>query len=277
MGGYSFEMLGIAFLLTLIAGLSTGIGALMAFILKRRSTIPLSIGLGFSAGVMIYVSFEEILKLSKEEFSHYVSAPHAQLLALGAFLGGVIITAIIDRFIPKDVNPHELKSMGEVKGLKVGVEDHTLNLKRTGVFTAIAIAIHNFPEGFATFVSALNDPTLGIAIAFAIAIHNIPEGIAVSLPIYHATGNKHQAFWYSFFSGLAEPLGAVVGFVLLASFLNGIVMGALFGIVAGIMVYISFDELLPAARVYGNAHSTILGIIGGIMVMAVSLVLFEMV
>lgn len=277
MGGYTFETIGIAFLLTLIAGLSTGIGALMAFVLKRRSTLPLSIGLGFSAGVMIYVSFEEILHLSKEEFAHYVSLPQAQLLALLAFLGGVVLTAVIDRFIPDDVNPHELKSMGEVKGLRPGVEDHTLNLKRTGTFTAIAIAIHNFPEGFATFVSALNDPTLGLAIAFAIAIHNIPEGIAVSLPIYHATGNKHQAFWYSFASGLAEPLGAVIGFVLLASFLNGIVMGALFGIVAGIMVYISFDELLPAARVYGNAHSTILGIIGGIMVMAVSLVLFEIV
>ncbi len=277
MGGYSWDIIGIAFLLTVLAGLSTGIGALMAFVLKKKSTIPLSIGLGFSAGVMIYVSFEDILHLSRGEFAHYVSEPHAELLALAAFLGGVLLTALIDRFIPNDVNPHELKPMGEVRGLKAGEEDHTLNLKRTGVFTAVAIAVHNFPEGFATFVAALNDPALGIAIAFAIAIHNIPEGIAVSLPIYHATGNKHQAFWYSFFSGLAEPLGAVVGFVLLASFLNGIMMGALFGIVAGIMVYISFDELLPAARVYGNAHSTILGIVGGIMVMAVSLVLFKMV
>lgn len=277
MGGYSAEVIGTAFLLTLLAGLSTGIGALMAFILKKRSTIPLSIGLGFSAGVMIYVSFEDILHLSRVEFAHYVTEPHAELLALGAFLGGVVLTALIDYFIPNDVNPHELKSTNDIKGLRPGVEDHTLNLKRTGIFTAIAIAIHNFPEGFATFVAALNDPTLGVAIAFAIAIHNVPEGIAVSLPIYHATGNKHQAFWYSFFSGLAEPLGAVIGFVLLASFLNGIVMGVLFGVVAGIMVYISFDELLPAARVYGNAHSTILGIIGGIMVMAVSLVLFKMV
>jgi ZIP family zinc transporter len=276
MGGYSWEAIGIAFLLTLLAGLSTGVGALIAFVLKKGSTIPLSIGLGFSAGVMIYVSFEDILHLARAEFAHYVSAPHAQLLALAAFLGGVVLTALIDRLIPDDVNPHEYRTMGEVKGLKEGETDHTKNLRRTGIFTALAIAIHNFPEGFATFVTALSDPTLGMAIAFAIAIHNIPEGIAVSLPIYHATGNKHEAFWYSFASGLAEPLGAVIGFVLLASFLNGIMMGILFGMVAGIMVYISFDELLPAARVYGNAHSTILGIIGGIMVMAVSLVLFEM-
>ena len=277
MGGYTLDVIGTAFLLTLLAGLSTGIGAVMAFMLKGRSTVPLSIGLGFSAGVMIYVSFEDILHLSRLEFGHYVTEPQAELLALGAFLGGIILTAVIDRFIPNDVNPHEYRSMGEVKGLKPGETDHTLNLKRTGIFTAVAIGIHNFPEGFATFVAALNDPTLGIAIAFAIAIHNIPEGIAVSLPIYHATGNKHQAFWYSFLSGLAEPLGAVIGFVLLASFMNGVMMGTLFGIVAGIMVYISFDELLPAARVYGNAHSTILGIVGGIMVMAVSLVLFKMV
>lgn len=277
MGGYSFEVIGTAFLLTLLAGISTGIGAVMAFVLKGRSTVPLSVGLGFSAGVMIYVSFEDILHLSRIEFAHYVADSYAELLALAAFLAGVVLTALIDRVIPNDVNPHEYRSMGEVKGLKPGETDHTVNLKRTGIFTAIAIGIHNFPEGFATFVAALNDPALGIAIAIAIAIHNIPEGIAVSLPIYHATGNKQQAFWYSFLSGLAEPLGAVIGFVLLASFMNGMIMGTLFGIVAGIMVYISFDELLPAARVYGNAHSTILGIVGGIMVMAVSLVLFKMV
>ena len=168
--------------------------------------------------------------------------------------------------------------MGEVKELKPGALQHpeTIDLHRTGLFTAIAIAIHNFPEGFATFVSALSDPTLGLAIAVAVAIHNIPEGIAVSLPIYHATGNRKRAFWYSFSSGLAEPLGAIVGFLLLAPFLNEAVMGIIFGMVAGIMVYISFDELLPAARVYGNAHSTLLGIVGGIIVMATSLILFDM-
>lgn len=276
MGGYGWEAIGTAFLLTLFAGLSTGIGAVMAFMLKNRSTVPLSVGLGFSGGVMIYISLEDILPLAQGEFAHYVSPSYAELLALAAFLGGVVLTAVIDYFIPDDINPHELKPIRDITGLKPGGIDHTVNLRRTGIFTAVAIAVHNFPEGFATFVAALNDPTLGIAIALAIAVHNIPEGIAVSLPIYHATGKKREAFWYSFASGLAEPLGALLGFALLAPFLNPAVMGVMFAVVAGIMVYISFDELLPAARVYGNAHSTIFGIVAGIMVMAVSLVLFKL-
>ena len=267
-----------AFLLTLLAGISTGIGAVIAFMFKTRSTIPLSIGLGFSAGVMIYISFEEILDKSREAFSSFYGGPAGEFLALFAFVAGIGLTALIDRFIPEDVNPHELKSPGEVKELRADSDSSPVrfDLHRTGLFTAIAIAIHNFPEGFATFIAALSDPTLGIAIAVAVAIHNIPEGIAVSLPIYHATGNRKRAFWYSFSSGLVEPLGAIVGFLLLAPFLNEAVMGIIFGMVAGIMIYISFDELLPAARVYGNAHSTLLGIVSGIIVMAVSLILFDL-
>jgi ZIP family zinc transporter len=276
MGGYEWEAIGIAFLLTLFAGLSTGIGAVMAFMLKNRSTVPLSVGLGFSAGVMIYISLSDILPLAQGEFAHYVPEAQAEMLALAAFLGGVVLTAIIDRLIPDDINPHELRPSRDFTGLKPGGVDHTINLRRTGIFTAVAIAVHNFPEGFATFVTALNNPTLGVAIAFAIAIHNIPEGIAVSLPIYHATGKKREAFWYSFASGLAEPLGALLGFMLLAPFLNPAVMGASFALVAGIMVYISFDELLPAARVYGNAHSSIFGVVAGIMVMALSMALFKL-
>ena len=276
MGGYEWGAIGIAFLLTLFAGLSTGIGAVMAFMLKNRSTVPLSVGLGFSAGVMIYISLSDILPLAQVEFAYYVPQAQAEMLALAAFLGGVVLTAIIDRLIPDDINPHELRPSRDFAGLKPGGVDHTTNLRRTGIFTAVAIAVHNFPEGFATFVAALNNPTLGIAIAFAIAIHNIPEGIAVSLPIYHATGKKREAFWYSFASGLAEPLGALLGFMLLAPFLNPAVMGASFAMVAGIMVYISFDELLPAARVYGNAHSSIFGVIAGIIVMALSMALFKL-
>lgn len=276
MGGYGWEAIGTAFALTLLAGLSTGIGALMAFVFKNRSTVPLSVGMGFSGGVMIYVSFNEILPMARDGFMHYMAGPYAELTALAAFVGGAILTALIDRLIPDDVNPHELRPNREIAGLKEGGTDTTANLRRTGIFTAAAIAVHNFPEGFATFVAALNDPALGIAIAFAIAVHNIPEGIAVSLPIYHATGRKREAFYYSFASGLAEPAGALIGFVLLAPFLSPAVMGVLFSAVAGIMVYISFDELLPAARVYGNAHLSILGIISGIVVMALSLILFKL-
>ena len=144
----------------------------------------------------------------------------------------------------------------------------------TGLFTALAIALHNFPEGLATFVSALDDPALALPIVFAIAIHNIPEGISVSIPIYHATGSKKKAFLYSFISGLAEPIGALVGWLILMPFMNDTVFGIIFASVAGIMVFISFDELLPAAREYGEHHLSIYGLISGMMLMAVSLLLF---
>jgi len=270
-----------AFLLTVFAGLSTGIGALIAFFSKSKSHTFLSIGLGFSAGVMVYVSFVEILAKSRHAFEViYGSEVIGEALAIVCFFAGIGISALIDRFIPEDVNPHEPKSDKQLSVLKEGSEHSLLKnsaLKRTGIFTALAIGIHNFPEGFATFIAALDDMSVGVTIALAIAIHNIPEGMAVSLPIYHATGERKKAFWYAFISGLAEPVGAIVGFFLLLPLMGDLTFGITFGCVAGIMVYISFDELLPSARLYGNAHTTILGITLGMMVMAVSLVAFKLV
>lgn len=263
---------GPAFLLTLFAGLSTGIGAGLAFFTKPGDTRFLSIGMGFSAGVMIYISFVEILPKSQHEFAAVYGILGGQTLGLLCFFGGIALAFLIDHFIPEDVNPHEFKTKNEIRTLK----SDTAVLKRTGVFTAIAIAIHNFPEGFATFVSALDSLALGIPIALAIAIHNIPEGMAVSLPIYHATGKRRTAFWYAFASGLAEPLGALIGYFLLAPLMGELTLGITFGFVAGMMIYISFDELLPSARVYGNAHTTIVGIVLGMLVMALSLIGFAM-
>lgn len=265
-----------AFTLTLLAGLATGLGGLLALFVRQKSTLGLSIGLGFSAGVMIYVSFMEILPEAQESFAHFGAGP-AHLFAVIAFFAGVGLTALIDRFVPGDVNPHELKGTREFIHIGAGDDGHVkrMALKRTGLFTALAIAIHNFPEGFATFAVAAVDPSLAIVIAVAIAIHNVPEGIAVSLPIYHATGSRKKGFYYAFASGLAEPLGAVAGFLILAPFLNETTLGLVFALIAGIMVYISFDELLPAAREYGNSHSTLGGLIGGMMLMAASLVLFD--
>jgi ZIP family zinc transporter len=165
------------------------------------------------------------------------------------------------------------------------VHDHAIHrekLLRMGLFTALAIGIHNFPEGLATFLAALHDPHLGIAIAVAVALHNIPEGISVSVPIFYATGNRKKAFTYSFLSGLAEPVGAGIAYLAIRLFLgdNGNVvppeiMGVMFGGVAGIMVYISLDELLPTSRAYGKGHDSLLGLIGGMLVMALSLVLMR--
>lgn len=269
-----------AFLLTFLAGLTTSVGAVFAFFSNRSNYTFLSVGMGFSAGAMIYVSFMEILVKSKESFIALYSSPAlGESFAALCFFSGIVLTAFIDRLVPEDVNPHEAKSSSQLRELKPDADPSATRrstLKRTGMFTALAISIHNFPEGFATFVSALEDPTVGITIAIAIAIHNIPEGMAVSLPIYHATGNKRKAFWYATLSGLAEPIGALVGFFLILPFMGDATFGIIFGVVAGIMVYISFDELLPAARVYGNARTTMLGITLGMVVMAISLVAFEL-
>ena len=281
MHNISVETFLFATMLTFLAGFATSIGAILAFFSKKDNYFLLSIGMGFSAGVMIYVSFMEILVKSRESFTQiYSSEITGEILTIICFFLGIILTAFIDKIIPEDINPHEPKSNNQLQELKSDTKSSLLRnskLRRTGIFTAIAIAIHNFPEGFATFVSALENPTIGITIAFAIAIHNIPEGMAVSLPIYHATGEKKKAFWYATISGLAEPLGAIFGFLFLLPFMGESTLGIIFGIVAGIMVYISFDELLPASRVYGNAHTTIVGISLGMFVMAISLVLFKFV
>ncbi|WP_042273899.1 zinc transporter ZupT [[Clostridium] dakarense] len=259
-----------AFMLTIIAGLSTGIGSCIAFFSKKTNTKFLSISLGFSAGVMIYVSMIEIFAKAKNS----LVVPFGDKLGTGitilGFFGGIFLIALIDKLIPKENNPHEVKKISQIEDLTISEK----KLMRTGVFTALAIGIHNFPEGLATFISALQDPSIAIPIVVAIAIHNIPEGISVSVPIYYATGNKKKAFMYSFISGLAEPIGALVGYLLLMPIMNDTVFGILFAGVAGIMVFISLDELLPLSREYGEDHLSIYGLVGGMAVMAVSLLLF---
>lgn len=261
----------LAFGLTLMAGLATGIGSILAFFTKTTNTKFLSLALGFSAGVMIYVSMIEIFVKAKVALVGALDETLGNWATVGGFFGGMLLIALIDKFIPKQGNPHELKKVEDMNASSKAVQDSSL--LKMGTFTALAIAIHNFPEGIATFTSALQDPALGIPIAIAIAIHNIPEGIAVSVPIYFATGDKKKAFKLSFLSGLAEPIGAIVAYFLLMPFLNDIIFGIIFSGVAGIMVFISLDELLPAAKKYDEAHISIYGLIAGMVVMAVSLLL----
>lgn len=262
-----------AFGLTLFAGLSTGIGSALAFFTKKTKTGFLSIALGFSAGVMIYVSMVEIFQKAKDALINVYGDEPGTWYTVAAFFAGIFIIAIIDRLIPSMENPHEVRSIEDMRE-KDSTEIKKKSLLRMGVFSALAIAIHNFPEGLATFAAGLSDPEIALPIAVAIAIHNIPEGIAVSVPIYYATGSRRRAFFLSFLSGLAEPLGALIGFFLLRSFFNDTVFGVLFAAVAGIMVFISLDELLPTAKEYGKPHSAIYGLILGMIVMAVSLLLF---
>ena len=260
-----------AFLLTFMAGISTGIGSLLAFFTKRTNTRLLSVALGFSAGVMIYVSFMEIIVQAQESLVSHWGAHYGTWATVLSFFGGIAVIAIIDKFVPSDENPHELKNMGQEGAAAAAIDPQRLH--RTGIFTALAIGIHNFPEGMATFVAAIAEPNLGVAIAVAIAIHNIPEGIAVSMPIFYATGDRKKAFRYSFLSGLAEPIGAIIGYLILMPFMSPAVFGVLFAGVAGIMVYISLDELLPAAEEYGEHHLCIYGAVSGMGVMALSLLL----
>lgn len=263
---------GFAFAMTLIAGLSTGIGSLLALLTKKANAKFLAVSLGFSAGVMIYVSMVELFQGANEALTQYLGERKGSMVTVIAFFGGMLLISLIDKVIPGEQNPHEIKKPAKEK--ENGVFHEGKSLMRTGLFMALALAIHNFPEGIATFISALQDLSIAIPVVVAIAIHNIPEGIAVSVPIYYATGSRRKAFWYSFLSGLAEPLGAVVGYLLLMPFLNDLIFGIIYAGIAGIMVFISFDELLPTAREYGEHHLSIYGLVAGMMVMAVSLLLF---
>lgn len=259
------ESVWIALSLTLVAGMATGIGSLIAFLAKKTNTKFLSASLGLSAGVMIYVSFMELMPEAAREFARIYSESKAQALMLGAFLSGILLIALIDRLVPEDENPHEVHSMEEHGGKS--------RLKRTGILMALAIGIHNFPEGLATFTTALTSMDIALPIVFAIAIHNIPEGIAVSVPIYHATGSRRKAFWYSFLSGVSEPVGALFGFLFLLPFWSVELNAFLLAFVSGIMVYISFDELLPGTEKYGHHHLGVGGVVLGMLIMGISLIL----
>ena len=251
--------------LTLFAGLATGLGSFLALMTKRTDAKFLSISLGFSAGVMIYVSMIEIFVKAQRALVAELGERGGAWATVGGFFAGVALIAVIDRLVPAPANPHEFPHDDDGRSRR---------LMRMGTLTALAIALHNFPEGFATFVSALQEPSVAIPVAVAIALHNIPEGISVSVPIYHATGNRRKAFTWSFLSGLAEPVGGILGYLLLRPFLTDTLFGVVFAGVAGIMVFVSLDKLLPTAREYGEHHLSIYGLVAGMAVMALSLLLF---
>ena len=261
--------IGIAFSLTMLAGLTTAIGGAIAFITQKDNLKALSVGLGFSAGVMIFVSLVDILPGAKDMLK--INFPNCfEWLVFGGFILGLVVSVAIDYFLPDHVDTQELLNPDAPE------EDNHYKhykLKRAGMLTAIAICVHNFPDGMATFLTTTQNITLGVSVALAIAIHNIPEGIAVALPIYHVTGKKRYAMLYAAMSGITEPIGALVGMLVFGLFLPQIMVGFLMAAVAGIMTYISFDTLLPLAKEYGNWHLSILGIMSGILFIWLSLIL----
>lgn len=261
--------IGLAFSLTMLAGLTTAVGGAIAFVTKKDNLKALSIGLGFSAGVMIFVSMVDIIPGSEKLLR--LGFPHSfQWLVYGGFVLGLLISILIDYFLPDHIDAEELLN----PDLPEEEDKHRhYKLKRAGILTAVAICVHNFPEGMATFLTTTQDITLGFSVALAIAIHNIPEGIAVALPIYHVTGKKRYAMLYAALSGITEPIGALVGVGLFGIFLPQVLVGFLMAAVAGIMTYISFDTLLPLSKEYGSWHYTIVGIMSGILFIWMSLIL----
>ena len=257
----------IALLITLLAGLSTLVGGFFTFFVKKDSLKALSVGLGFSGGMMIYVSLNELL-VQSQKYLLPQFPNKAGFLAFISFFIGVGIAVLIDYFIPDHIESDLFLQNPQ------HCDNHMHKIKRAGVVTAIAVAVHNFPEGIANFFVSSQNLSIGIPLAFAIAIHNIPEGIAVALPIYHAVKKKRTAIFYTFLSGIAEPVGAILGFLFLRNYLNLTTLGFLFAVISGIMVYISIDTLLPMAREYGENHHVVFGIMLGMFVIGLRLVLF---
>ena len=271
-----------ALLLTLVAGAATGIGGALVLFKKKLSSNFLAGALGVSAGVMIFISLTELFPEAQAEIASIGSLKYGESLVLLAFFAGMGIITLIDFLIPEYENPHEASGLSlDAKTAAVGVLEQTGNekaLQRLGIMSALAIAVHNFPEGIASFIGALNDPQMGAGITFAIAIHNIPEGIAVAIPIYYATKSKGKALLYATLSGLSEVLGALLCLAVTAIFGveitgGGPVFPLILAAVAGIMIYISLDELLPTAEKYGKHHIAIAGVVGGMAIMGVSLLL----
>ncbi len=261
------------FLLSLLAGLATGAGAAVAFFMKKTDTKLLTFALGSSAGVMVYISFVELLQTARGTLMDVRGESAGGWCASAAFFGGILLAALIDKLVPEDENPHEVPALPCRLPEERAAETRSPGVRRSGMLFALAIAIHNFPEGIATLASALSSEALGVSVAAAVAVHNIPEGIAVAVPLYYGTGSRRKAFLLSFLSGLAEPLGAGLAALLLMPFITPALIAVLFALVAGIMVYISFDELLPMAERWGHHHLSIYGVVLGMLLMAVILAL----
>ena len=278
----------IALLLTVLAGGATSIGAALGVMGRGTSARTLAGGLGLSAGVMLYVSFVELLPEGAAVLSGAgagsgggATTARGTALSVAAFFGGIALIALLDRLVPEPVNPHEFSGRVDHSDVHDEHRDRAglaadaalrARLLRTGTVMAVVLALHNVPEGFATFVAALQAPEIAIPVVVAIALHNIPEGLAVAVPVHRATGSRAKAFWLATMTGLAEPAGAVLGYLLLAPLLDGPAMGAILAGVAGVMVFVSLDELLPAAEETGEHHTVIYSLIAGMALMAATLI-----
>lgn len=280
----------IALGLTTLAGISTAIGGLIGVISKRTNTKFLAAALGLSAGVMIYISFMEMMPLSIDAFKTIytnnpaLNGPPPEFWTVLSFFGGIFIIMIIDLLVPAMKNPHEIKTEEDLAEMDVEkfekddtghlTKEANQSLLKTGVVTLIVVALHNFPEGMVTFFSTMDSVTVGFGIAVAIAIHNIPEGIAIATPLYYSTGSKKRGFLMALLAGLAEPVGGLIGYFVLREIMGEYMLGVTYCLVSGIMVYISLDELLPTAEKYGHHHWSMIGVVLGFAIMAATMLIF---
>lgn len=261
----------LAFSVCAFAGLTTLLGAFSIIRAQEPNPRLLAFGLAFAGGAMVYISLVEVFVKSLAAYSDIMADKQAYSYASISFFVGVLLVIALDRFLP---NPHNHLTKKDVVK-KAGGKTEQDNIKRLGILAAIAITAHNFPEGMATFFSTLDDPVMGSSLAFAIAVHNIPEGVSIAIPVYYATRDKKLTFLACLLSGLAEPVGALLGYLFLAPFLTPMVYGAVFGIIAGVMVFLALDELLPTAKRYAKGHDAVYGMITGMAVIALSLVMFR--
>lgn len=273
----------IALIFSTLAGLSTVLGGLVTFFIKKNSLKFLSFGLGLSAGVMIFISLVDLYPEAKEQIVAQMGNNLAWLTVL-FFALGMLVAILIDYFVPDHIQENMFNK-------QIGANEQNIDstnceenenavisigkIKKAGIITTVIVAVHNFPEGLATFFTTTQNATLGLGIVIAIAIHNIPEGMAISIPVYQATHSKRKAFWYSFLSGMAEPVGGVIGFFLVKAFFPDICLGVLFSFVAGIMTYISIDTLLPLSKDYDTGHYSISGVSLGLILMGITLIFLD--
>ena len=260
-------------LLSLMAGLCTGVGAALALFLKKTDTRLLTYALGASAGVMVYISFMELMPTATELIGEQSGG---KWIILAAFFGGMASASLIDHLVPEDENPHEVLNLNELHNLNQCTtadckRQVRQRVRRSAMMFAIAIGVHNFPEGMATVAAAFDNTGIAASVALAVAIHNIPEGITVAVPLLYGTGSRRKAFYIGTLTGLAEPLGALVCMLILLPFLSTTLLAVLFAVVAGIMVFISFDELLPMAERWGHHHLSIYGVVTGMFIMGLVL------
>lgn len=247
-----------ALILSFLAGISTVLGACIVFISKQNNKRMIAFSLGFSGGVMVCVSFTDLFPFAETTLVKHYGSIYGVILSIVYMLSGVIFAALIDNFIPHESHV----------GLSGGCSNG--KLFRVGLVSMIAITLHNFPEGIATFMSGYQNTALGISISLAIAMHNIPEGIAVAMPIYYSTGNRSKALRYTLYSGLSEPVGALLAFLILKPFISEVLLGLIFAFVMGIMLYICFEELIPSSREYGYIKLSLCSIFLGICIMPIT-------